>query len=215
MATAFADIAFTDAVQAVQHKAGSDRAYAKFLEGAVDQGDRIGPAEHQFISLRDGFYQASVSQTGWPYVQFRGGPRGFLQVLDEKTIGYADLRGNRQYVSVGNFAGNDRISMILMDYPNQRRLKVMGRVRIVEPAEDADLIARLTPPGQKMQPERAVLIDVAAVEWNCPRNIPVRLTLEELDPFLQPMRDRIAELEAENADLRAAISATNGTGALS
>lgn len=206
MARAFAEIAFTPAVQAQQARLGSAYGYAKFLSPDRSGGDMIGPDEARFIQMRDGFYQATVSETGWPYVQFRGGPRGFLKVLDNRTIGYADLRGNRQYISLGNLDGNNRISLILMDYPNQARLKIWGTVRTVDAAHAPDLMARLTSPGQEMHPERAVLIDVAAFDWNCPRNIPQRLTLEELDPFLQPMRDRITELETENAALKTKIS---------
>ena len=124
MARAFAEIAFTHAVRDIQRKLGSAKAYDKFLDVDAPANKTLGEAETAFISQRDGFYQATVSETGWPYVQFRGGPRGFIKVLDEHTIAYADFRGNRQYVSTGNLGGDDRISLILMDYPNQRRLKI-------------------------------------------------------------------------------------------
>ncbi|UWQ92682.1 pyridoxamine 5'-phosphate oxidase family protein [Aliisedimentitalea scapharcae] len=206
MPRAFAEIAFTPSVQAEQARMGSAAGYAKFLSPERNGGDALGPDEAQFIHMRDGFYQATVSETGWPYVQFRGGPRGFLRVLDARTIGYADLRGNRQYISLGNLTDNARVSLILMDYPNQARLKLWGTVRTVEAAQDPDLIARLMPDGQDMTAERAVLIDIAAFDWNCPRNIPQRLTLEELDPFLEPLRERISRLETENAALKASTS---------
>ncbi|MFQ5566834.1 MAG: pyridoxamine 5'-phosphate oxidase family protein, partial [Paracoccaceae bacterium] len=121
MARAFAEIAFTPAVRGVQSRQGSAAAYDRMLAPETERADRLGPEEAAFVAARDGFYQATVSETGWPYVQFRGGPAGFLKVLDERTIAYADFRGNRQYVSTGNLAGDDRISMILMDYPNRRR----------------------------------------------------------------------------------------------
>lgn len=205
MSLAFADIAFTPAVRRAQTEMGSAGAYAKFLSDDRSGGDRFGLDEVQFIHLRDGFYQSTVSETGWPYVQFRGGPRGFLRVLDDQTIAYADLRGNRQYVSLGNLADNDRVSLILMDYPNQARLKVWGHVRVVTAVEDPDLIASLLPEGQKMAPERAIVIKLAAFDWNCPRNIPMRLTLEELDPHVAPLRDRLVELEAENLALKSQL----------
>ena len=206
MSRAFAEIAFTPSVLAVQEKQGSAEGYANFLDPETERGDRIGPAESQFISLRDGFYQATVTESGWPYVQFRGGPRGFLKVLDEKTIAYADFRGNRQYLSVGNLNDNDRISLILMDYPNRRRLKVWGRVKLIGAKEDALLMSKLRDPDYRGLPERAVVITVEAVDWNCPQHIPERLTLEELEPHLAPIRDEIAKLRTENAELRAKLA---------
>lgn len=202
MARAFAEIAFTPAVRAVQVRQGSAATYDRALAPEADPADRIGPDEAAFIAARDGFYQATVSETGWPYVQFRGGPPGFLKVLDERTIGYADFRGNRQYVSVGNLAANDRVSLILMDYPNRARLKVLGHARTVaEPA----LIERLHVPGYRARPERAVLITVAALDWNCPQHIPQRFTLAELRPHLDPLAAELERLRAENAALRARL----------
>ena len=130
MPHAYANIAFTPAVRGVQTRLGSRENYAQFGDGPA-QNNLIGPREAEFIAARDGFDQATVSETGWPYVQFRGGPAGFLKVLDEHTLGYADFRGNMQYISVGNFTNNDRVSIILMDYANRARLKILGRVRIV------------------------------------------------------------------------------------
>ena len=205
MSRAFADIAFTPSVRAVQEQQGSAAGYAKFLEPEAERGDRIGPAEAAFISQRDGFYQATVSNTGWPYVQFRGGPRGFLKVLDDKTIAYADFRGNRQYLSAGNLADNDRISLILMDYPNRRRLKVWGRTKLVDAKTDPSLIASLKHPTYRALPERAAVISIEALDWNCPQHIPQRLTLEELEPQLQPVRDEIARLQSENEKLKIAL----------
>ncbi|MBE1296269.1 MAG: pyridoxamine 5'-phosphate oxidase family protein [Rhodobacteraceae bacterium] len=201
MTRAFAEIAFTPAVRTHQERMGSARSYGRFLETPDRSGDRIGINEAAFIADRDGFYQATVSETGWPYVQFRGGPRGFLKVLDEKTIAYADFSGNRQYVSLGNLTENARISLILMDYPNRRRLKIWGTVEVVEGAEAAD---SLFPSGADAIPERAILIRIEAFDWNCPRHIPERLTLEELEPHLAPLRKQLAELQAENARLKAA-----------
>lgn len=206
MSRAFAEISFTPSVLAVQKQNGSAENYAKFLEPDADRGDQIGPAEAEFIEQRDGFYQATVSNAGWPYVQFRGGPIGFLKVLDNRTIAYADFRGNRQYLSAGNLADNDCVSLILMDYPNRRRLKVWGRAKLVGSKDDPLLMTKLQDPSYRALPERAVVIAVEALDWNCPQHIPQRMTLEELEPQLKPVRDEVARLKAENEELRAAIN---------
>jgi predicted pyridoxine 5'-phosphate oxidase superfamily flavin-nucleotide-binding protein len=202
MARALSTIAFTPAVRARQTEEGSREAYAPLDLPEADSGDRLGPAEAAFISERDGFYQATVSETGWPYVQFRGGPRGFLKVLDEKTLAYADFRGNRQYISSGNLKENDRVSLILMDYPNRRRLKVWARARQIDAKDDPNLIATLREDGYRGLPERAVVLTIEALDWNCPQHIPKRYTLEELAPDILALQNRISELEAENAELK-------------
>lgn len=209
MSRAFADITFTPSVLAAQERQGSADGYANFLDPDVDSRDRIGIAEVQFISARDGFYQATVSSNGWPYVQFRGGPIGFIKVLDDRTIAYADFRGNRQYLSVGNLTDNDRISLILMDYPNRRRLKVWGRAKLVDAKTDPSLMAKLQDPNYRALPERAVVITVEAFDWNCPQHIPQRLTLEELEMQLKPVRDELAVLKSENQKLKIALGQTN------
>ena len=140
MARAFAEVAFTPSVQAAQTLNGSASSYAKFLAPEIDRGDQLSDREIAFITARDGFYQATVSDTGWPYVQFRGGPVGFIKVIDHQTIGYADFRGNRQYISVGNLNSDDRVSLILMDYPNQRRLKIWGKANLHSVLRDSILI---------------------------------------------------------------------------
>ncbi len=179
MARRFADITFTPSVLDAQRRYGSFAANQRFLE--IDEGgDPIGPTEAAFIELRDGFYQATVNEKGWPYVQFRGGPRGFLKVLDGRTIGYADFRGNLQYLSVGNLNGNDRVAMILMDYPNRRRLKVWARARLVHRDEDPDLVARLEIPTYRARVERAVVMTVEAADWNCPQHITPRFSADEI-----------------------------------
>lgn len=178
MSQAFSDIAFTPAVRAMQTRMGSRKSYAR-LDESDDRRDQLGTMETDFIGEQDSFYQATVSETGWPYVQFRGGPKGFLKVLDEKTIGYADFRGNVQYISLGNVAGNDRVAIILVDYANCRRLKILGHVRIVELAEDPDLISRLESLRYRARIERAVIISVEGYDWNCPQHITPRFTEAE------------------------------------
>lgn len=205
MAKRFAEIAFTPAVRAEQERRGSRSAYARFDAAAAGEpieGDRLGEAEAAFIAARDGFYQASVSETGWPYVQFRGGPPGFLKVLDDRTLGYADFRGNRQYISVGNLEVDARVSLILMDYANRRRLKIWARARLVDAADDPDLAERLSVPGYKAKVERAVLLSVEAVDWNCPQHITPRFTRDEVEAAIAPLRARLADLEAALGDPR-------------
>lgn len=180
MPRAYAELTFTPHVRAIQERQGSAASYARFLAPDFSGGDAFTAREAAFITERDGFYQATVSETGWPYVQFRGGPRGFLKVLDEKRLAYADFRGNRQYLSVGNLQTNNRISLFLMDYPNRRRLKILGTVELVNIEDDPDLIARLHDPEYRAVPERAFIITLAGFDWNCPQHIPQRYTLEEL-----------------------------------
>lgn len=200
MPLAFADIAFTPSVQAEQAKFGSSKTYEKFLSDDRWGGDRLGPEEAGFLSERDGFFQASVSETGWPYVQFRGGTPGFIKTLDANTIAYADLRGNRQYISAGNLKHSGRISLIAMDYPNQRRLKLWGDAELIDPETEPDLTAVLGTGNGVV--DQIVKISITAIDWNCPRHIPRRFTLEELEPELSALRSQIAALTTENAVLR-------------
>lgn len=189
----FAELAFTTSVKAEQVARGSRRGYERFAEGE-DHHDVLGPQEAAFIGTRDSFYMATVSETGWPYIQHRGGPAGFLKVLDESTIGFADFRGNRQYVSVGNLAGCDRVSLLLMDYPNRARLKILGRARLFDVADEATL-ERLALPGYRAEVERGMLISIEAYDWNCPQHITQRFTLAEIETATEPLRRRIQELE--------------------
>jgi hypothetical protein len=203
MSRAYSDIAFTSSVRAMQTRMGSRSTYAP-LDHTDDRHDSLTADEAEFISARDGFYQASVSESGWPYVQFRGGPVGFLKVLDGKTIGYADFRGNVQYISAGNLQGNDRVAIILMDYANQRRLKILGRARLVEKSDDPALIARLEVRNYRARVERAVVITVEAYDWNCPQHITPRFTETEIEKGVAPLR-------AEIARLREALGSTEAT----
>jgi predicted pyridoxine 5'-phosphate oxidase superfamily flavin-nucleotide-binding protein len=172
----FAEIAFTPAVQAEQATLGSREHFARMAEQGRDDS-RLSVQEAGFIHARDSVYMATVSGTGWPYVQHRGGPPGFVRVLDAGTVGFADLSGNRQHVSIGNLATNDRVSLFFMDYANRRRLKLLGHARVVR--DDPALLARLTPDGAAASAESAMLVSVAGFEWNCPQHITQRLTAEE------------------------------------
>lgn len=195
MGRAYTDIAFTPAVRAVQTHVGSHAAYEP-LDHTEDRRDRLSEREAAFIEDRDGFYQATVSETGWPYVQFRGGPAGFVKVLDDRTLGYADFRGNRQYISVGNLQGNDRIAIIMVDYARRQRLKLLGRVRLVTEAQDPALLARLEMPDYRARVERAFVIEVEGYDWNCPQHITPRFTEAEIQVALAPLHAEVARLRA-------------------
>ncbi|MEQ8334309.1 pyridoxamine 5'-phosphate oxidase family protein [Nisaea sp.] len=199
----FADISFTPNVQAAQERYGSRVQMSRLLSSGENGVTALTEAETSFIQARDGFYQATVSETGWPYVQFRGGPAGFLRVLDEKTIGYADFRGNRQYLSVGNITGNDRVALILMDYANRRRLKLWARAEILHHEDAPEMLERLQLPDYRARVERAVVLHVAAKDWNCPQHITPRFTEADINAAVAPLRDRLSYLEARLAELEA------------
>lgn len=202
MGRRFAELAFTPAVRKQQQIHGSRHLYER-VEQSTDLGDSLGPDEQGFLQASDGFYMASVTETGWPYIQYRGGAKGFLRVLDERTIGFADLRGNKQYISVGNLEHDGRVALFFMDYPHQSRLKILGRAKVHEGTEEArKLIEQLRVPEEKSPAERAFVIHVEAFDWNCPQHITPRYTEAELAKALEPMRRRIDALEAENKRLR-------------
>jgi predicted pyridoxine 5'-phosphate oxidase superfamily flavin-nucleotide-binding protein len=179
----FAALMFTPAVKAMQEAMGSRGAYERMERAEAPEGERFTELERSFISRRDSFYMATVSETGWPYVQHRGGPPGFLKVLAADLLGFADYRGNRQYVSVGALSANDRVSLILMDYPNRRRLKVLGRARLIDRQTDPDVLQRLSDADYGARIERGVLIALEAFDWNCPQHITPRFTLSELAEY--------------------------------
>ena len=188
----FAQIAFTDRVRDMQEARGSRKAYAR-MEAGDTGNDRLGEVETGFIEARDSFYMASVSETGWPYVQHRGGPAGFMRVIDECTIGFADFSGNRQYISAGNLQGDDRVSLFFMDYPNQRRLKLLGRARQLR-ADEAEVLARLELPQYRARVERGFVIRVEAFDWNCPQHITPRYTQAEVEAMVAPLVDELGQL---------------------
>ena len=204
MGYGFLDIAATPSVRAAQAANGSADLWHSF-EGDREF-DRFTAAEAAFIAARDSFYIATVSETGWPYVQHRGGPPGFLRVLDEHTLGFADFRGNRQYLSLGNIQASDRVSLILVDYPGRRRLKLFGHAEVRDLQADPELAERLATPGYRGFAERAFVIELAHFDWNCPQHITPRFTEAELDDALDPVRRRLAALKAENDALRAQLA---------
>jgi predicted pyridoxine 5'-phosphate oxidase superfamily flavin-nucleotide-binding protein len=198
-------IASTPGVRAAQEANGSGEFWANF-EGDRPS-DRLTRGAAAFIAERDSLYMATVSESGWPYVQHRGGPPGFVRILDERTLAIPDFRGNRQYISTGNLAANDRAALILMDYPNRRRLKIYAHVEARDLTTDLELAAKLTLPAYKAKVERALIIHLTAFDWNCPQHITPRFSEAELAPALAPMRGRLEGLEAENRGLRAELAA--------
>ena len=195
----FAEIAFTESVREVQQELGSRKGYLSMTAGE-DHNHLLSERERDFISARDSFYMASVSETGWPYVQHRGGPAGFMKVIDERTIGFVDFRGNRQYVSVGNLRKDDRVALFFMDYPNRQRLKLLGRVRLVAP-EESGVLAELEVGDYRGRVERGFVIDVEAFDWNCPQHITPRYTQPEVDELITPLLEENRRLKADLAKL--------------
>ena len=211
MSRHYGHIAFTEHVSDVQDRYGSRNFYDRQRQGrgaprsdptgGPGEGDALTSDVADFLAERDSCFVATVSETGWPYVQFRGGPPGFLRALDDHTIGWADFRGNLQYVTVGNLAGDARVALLVVDFAARRRLKIFGRARVAYADEEPELVAGLASPEYDAVVERAVVISVAAYDWNCPQHITARFTPEELQPALVGLHDRISALEAENREL--------------
>ncbi len=208
MSYGFLDIAATPSVRAAQASMGSEAMWRDFK--GHREFNRFTPDETTFITARDSFYMATVSETGWPYIQHRGGPPGFLHVLDERTLGFADYRGNRQYISLGNLLANDRVALILMDYPNRSRMKNYAHVEPRDLNTDAELAARLAAPGYKGKAERGYVLHLDTFDWNCPQHITRRFTEDEIATVMRPMHTRMEELETENAILRTRLAAVEG-----
>jgi predicted pyridoxine 5'-phosphate oxidase superfamily flavin-nucleotide-binding protein len=192
----------TPAVDRAQEQHGSRAAMSRLVAG-WDTAAVLGPEEQAFITEQDSATLATVGETGWPYVQHRGGPAGFLVVLGPDRIGWADLRGNRQYLSTGNLAAEPRASLLLLDHAHQRRLKIVGTVELLDPAQHPELAARLTVPGLEGRVEQLVVLTVVGHDWNCPQHITPRYTAAEMDPVLGPLRAELEHLRGEVGRLRA------------
>ncbi len=203
MSYGFLDIAVTPSVRAVQAKMGAAETWEGFKGSR--EFDRFTADETAFIAERDSFYMATVSETGWPYVQFRGGPPGFLRQIDDRTLAFADFRGNRQYISTGNVAANDRACLFLMDYPNRMRLKIYVHVEVLELDQEPKLTELVTIPDYKAKLERIYRMRLVAFDWNCRQHITPRFTEQQVAAAVKPLRERLAELEAENVELRARL----------
>jgi uncharacterized protein len=201
----FGSLVFTPAVRALQEKYGSRRQY-KRSEGSDPSQARLGRDETEFIGERDTFYMATLGSTGWPYVQHRGGPKGFLKVIDNRTLAFADFRGNKQYISTGNLATDNRVALILVDYPRQLRLKILGRTEIFEGEKASGWIEKVRDPDYKAVIERVDVIRIEAFDWNCQQYIVPRYTEEEIREALAPAEDRMRVLQQENEKLRQQLS---------
>ena len=193
MATKYLDLTFTDSVQRAQKEYYGR---AATITGAPER-DPLGEAEAEFIAARDSFYLGTVSEAGWPYIQHRGGPVGFLKVLSPTTLAFADYKGNRQLLSTGNLSVNDHVALFLMDYPNRTRLKILGRARMMDALINPELLAQVADRIAKPKTERVVLIDVVSYDWNCPSHITPRYSVEEVAELVQPLKERITALETE------------------
>jgi predicted pyridoxine 5'-phosphate oxidase superfamily flavin-nucleotide-binding protein len=193
MATKYLDLTFTDAVCRARKqyygRAGN-------IAGAPER-DPLSQAEAEFIAARDSFYLGSINENGWPYIQHRGGPSGFLRVIKETTLAFADYKGNRQLLTTGNVSVNDRVALFLMDYKNRERLKILGHARVEDARANPQLVAQLADPKMQSAVERLVFIDVVSFDWNCPKYITPRYSAEEVEEHVGPLKSRIAELEAQ------------------
>lgn len=205
----YGQIAFTSTVRAVQREHGSARARARIPDQDLAP-DLLTADEAAFVQSLDGFYLASVGQTGWPYLQFRGGPPGFVHVLDESTLAFAEVRGNRQYITTGNLRSDDRVALFFMDYAHRSRLKMLGHAKTMSADEAPELAARLETPRTDGRVEHLMIIRIEGYGWNCHQHITPRYTEAELDTALQPVRERLARLEEENTALRAALRGDAG-----
>jgi predicted pyridoxine 5'-phosphate oxidase superfamily flavin-nucleotide-binding protein len=201
MAYEFGSLIFTSTIKELQEKYGSRRQYARRESNGLTL-EPIGPAEAEFIAERDHFYIATVGQGGWPYVQHRGGAKGFLKVIDSRTVAFADLRGNKQYITAGNLTTDDRVALILVDYPNQARLKLLGRVQVYEGGEAAPWIEKLKITAPDGVIERIFVIRVEASDWNCQQHITPRFTEDEIRSAIKPWEARFDALQKENEELR-------------
>jgi len=195
MAKNFASIAFSEEVKALQEKHGSRASYAR-MERDVYQ-DGLTENEMDFIEQRDSFYMATMGENGFPYIQHRGGPKGFIKVLDAKRIGFIDFKGNMQYISAGNLATNNKVALIMVDYPSRTRLKIYAKALIVELKDDPSLYSLLDLNQYKFRPERMMVFHIEAYDWNCPQHITPRYTVEEIEEVIAAQKNYTSKLEAE------------------
>ena len=200
MAKNFAEIAFTPEVRKLQEQMGSRSSYARMERDVLQDG--LTESEAEFISQRDSFYMASIGENGFPYIQHRGGPKGFIKVLDAKNLGFIDFKGNMQYITVGNLATNNNVSLIMVDYPAKTRLKIYARARIAELKDEPELFKFLDLENYKFRPERMMVLNVEAYDWNCPQHITPRYTEGEIMELFATQINRIDELQTEIAELK-------------
>lgn len=200
MAKNFATLAFTDAVKALQEKAGSRSSYARMERGSYVNG--LTESEIDFIEKRDSFYLASFGENNFPYLQHRGGPKGFIKVLDEKRIGFIDFSGNMQYITLGNLATNNNVALFMVDYPSRTRLKILAKAEVVELKDDPALYEILDLKNYTCKPERMMVFHIEAYDWNCPQHITPRYTVEEIEKVFAGHREQIGKLQNEVKELK-------------
>lgn len=205
MSYGFLDVAVTPSVRAAQAEMGVDRLWTNFKGDRAS--DRFSENEAAFIADRDSFYIASVSETGWPYVQHRGGPPGFLRMVDDRTLAFADYAGNRQYISTGNLAANGRACLFLMDYPHRARLKIYAHAEKLTLEADATLTEQVADVSYRAKLKQIFRLRLEAFDWNCQQHITPRFTKQEVSDAVAPLRARLAELTSVNAELRAQLEA--------
>jgi predicted pyridoxine 5'-phosphate oxidase superfamily flavin-nucleotide-binding protein len=203
----YGELAFSDAAKALQEEVGSRRAYQQMEKNQVVDG--LTDNEVRFIDNQDHFYMASYGENGYPYIQHRGGPAGFVKVLDERTVAFVDFSGNKQYISAGNIETNANVALIMISYPHRARLKLYAKARIVQIADQPELFEQIDPAEYKHKPERMIVLDIQAYDWNCPQHINPRYTTEEIQQAFAPQRQRLAELEAENKALKEQVKQLN------
>ena len=207
MAKNFASLAFTKSIKALQEKAGSRNSYARIEREVYQNG--LTENERHFIEERDSFYIASIGENNFPYIQHRGGPKGFIKVLDDKRIGFIDFRGNMQYITVGNMANNNNVALILVDYPTKTRLKILAKTEVVELKDDPSLLELLDLQDYKYKPERMMVFHIEAYDWNCPQHITSRYTIEEIEEVFAAQHNYIAKLEADIKILKSKLDNSN------
>jgi predicted pyridoxine 5'-phosphate oxidase superfamily flavin-nucleotide-binding protein len=200
MMKSFGTLAFSESVKALQERYGSRKSYERIEKQAAASG--LTEVEKDFIGNRDSFYMASIGKNGFPYIQHRGGPKGFVKVINKNTIGFIDFSGNRQFITVGNLASHNKVSVLMMDYPARARLKMYATASIVELNEEPELLKVLSLDQYRARPERMTIMKIEAYDWNCPQHITPRFTMEEIGEALAPQRDYISRLEAEIKTLK-------------
>lgn len=203
MAKNYASLAFTESIKQIQEKYGSRSSYARMEKQSINDG--LTESEIDFIQERDSFYVASIGENGFPYIQHRGGAKGFLKAIDEKTLGFLDFRGNMQFITLGNLGNNNNVALMLMDYARRTRLKIYAKAEIVELAENKDLSGFLDVKDYKAKPERIMLFHVEAYDWNCPQHITPRFTIEEMKELLASQQEYVMKLEAQVKELKSMI----------
>ncbi|MEO6549402.1 MAG: pyridoxamine 5'-phosphate oxidase family protein [Ferruginibacter sp.] len=201
----YAQLAFSDASKLLQQEFGSRSNYERVEKNNVADG--LSPNEISFIEAQDHFYMASIGTNAFPYIQHRGGPAGFVKVLDNKTLAFVDFSGNKQYISVGNIETNHHVALIMISYPHKARLKMYAIAKTVMLKENPDLFKKIDPADYKHRPERMMVFDIQAYDWNCPQHITARYTAEEIEHALLPQKKWAADLEAENKSLKAELAA--------